>query len=102
MKSKSKNPYWIHGKFEESYYLHRMYKCLRNSDCEVTIRPQDSYIELDGGEEVRTKKVAIFVGNDSGTVETTLVLSKREAREFANYILKMVDVLEKDDDKTAC
>lgn len=49
-----------------------------------------------------TENVAIFIGNDMGTIETTLVLTKREAREFADYILKMVDVLEKDDDKTAC
>lgn len=97
MKSKSKNPYWIHGKLEESYCKHRMYKCLNDSECEITIRPEEHYVELDGGEEVVTKNVAIFFGNRTGTIETTLVLTKREAREFANYILNMVDTLEKDE-----
>lgn len=98
MQSKSKNPYWIHAKLEESYCKHQMYKCLIDSECEISIRPENGYVELDGGEEVVTKNIAIFIGNDMGTIETTLVLTKKEAREFANYILQMVNVLEKDNE----
>ena len=97
MKSKSKNPYWICGKLEESYCKHRMYKCLNDSECEIAIRPENGYVELDDGEEVTTKNVAIFIGNRMGTIETELVLTKKEAREFANYILNIVDTLEKDE-----
>lgn len=101
MQSKSKNPYWIHAKLEESYCKHQMYKCLNDSECEISIRPENGYVELDGGEEVVTKNIAIFIGNDMGTIETTLVLTKKEAREFANYILNMVDTLEKDEGSEA-
>lgn len=101
MQSKSKNPFFINAKLEESYTQHRMYKCLRTSECDVTIRSQDSYVELDGGEIKRTKKVAIFLGNESETIETVLVMTQREALEFANYILNMVDTLEKDEGSEA-
>lgn len=98
MKNESKNPYWIHGKLEESYCKNRMYKCLNDSECEIAIRPENSYVELDGGEEVVTKNISIFIGNRMGTIETELVLTKKEAREFAIYILQMVNVLEKDNE----
>lgn len=74
-----------------------MYKCLNDSECEITIRPENGYVEQDDGEEVVTKNVAIFIGNRMGTIETELVLTKKEAREFANYILNMVNTLEKDE-----
>lgn len=97
MKNESRNPFWVHAKLEESYYKQRSYSCLNNSECEIIIRPERNYFEQNG-EEHFTHDVGIYIGNRISTVNTELVLSKKEAKEFANLILNFVDVLEKDDD----
>ena len=93
MKSKSKNPFWVHSPLEESYCKLRMYKYLDQSDCEISIRPKSDFYEKDG-QEFRTGCISVFIGNHMGTIETELVLTKKEAREFANYILNMIEALE--------
>ena len=95
MKKENKNPLFTNAKLEESYCKYRMYKCLHNAECEITLRPQGIFYEEDG-KMLKRKDVSIFIGNDTGTIETELVLTTKEAREFANYILELVDAMEKE------
>ena len=97
MKNTSKNPFFVHTCLEESECKIRSYKYLDGSECEITIRPESDFVVKDG-KEVRTDNVAIFIGNEPGTIQAELYLTQREAKEFANYILDFVKALEADND----
>lgn len=96
MKSKSKNPFWVNSKLEESCARIRMFQVLEANQCEVTIRPDTVYVDLENGDVSEQQGVGIFVGDSGfGNNYIEMNLTLKEAREFANYILNMVNTLEK-------
>lgn len=102
MKSKSKNPLWFNAKLEQSCARLRMFKVINGNQCEVTIRPDSVYVDLEDGNVSEQQGIGIFVGDSGfGNNHIEMNLTLKEAREFANYILNMVDTLEKDEGSEA-
>lgn len=99
MKSKSKNPLWFNSKLEQSCARLRMFKTIEANQCEVTIRPDKVYVDLEDGNVSEQQGVGIFVGDsDFGNNHIEINLTLKEAREFANVILNMVSALEAEND----
>lgn len=97
MKNNSRNPFFVNTCLEESGCKIRSYNYFEGSECEITIRPESDFVEIDG-KVVRMDNVAIFIGNNRNTIEAELCLTQKEAKEFANYILDFVKALEADND----
>ncbi len=96
MKSNSKNPFWFNAKLEQSYARLRMFKVLEAKQCEITIRPDSVYVDLEDGNVSEQQGIGIFVSDsDFGNNHIEMNLTLKEAREFANAILNMVNELEK-------
>lgn len=95
MKSNSKNPFWFNAKLEQSCARLRMFKALETKQCEITIRPDGVYVDLENGNVSEQQGIGIFVGDsDFGNNHIEMNLTLKEAREFANAILNMVNELE--------
>lgn len=96
MKSNSKNPFWFNAKLEQSCARLRMFKVLRANQCEITIQPDSLYVDLEDGNVSEQQGIGIFVGDSGfGNNHIEMNLTLKEAREFANAILNMVNELEK-------
>ena len=96
MKSNSKNPFWFNAKLEQSCARLRMFKVLEANQCEITIRPDSVYVDLEDGNVSEQQGIGIFVGDSGlGNNHIEMNLTLKEAREFANAILNMVNELEK-------
>ena len=95
MKSNSKNPFWFNAKLEQSRARLRMFKALKSDQCEVTIRPDKVYVASNGGNVSEEQGILVFVGDSSfGNNQIEMNLTLKEAREFANAIINMVNELE--------
>lgn len=95
MKSNSKNPFWFNAKLEQSCARLRMFKVLEAEQCEITIHPDSVFVDQEDGKVSEQQGIGIFVGDSSfgnNYIEMNLIL--KEAREFANAILNMVNELE--------
>ena len=96
MKSNSKNPFWFNAKLEQSCARLRMFKVLIANQCEITIQPDSVYVDLEDGNVSEQQGIGIFVGDSGfGNNHIEMDLTLKEAREFANAILNMVNELEK-------
>ena len=96
MKSNSKNPFWFNAKLEQSCVRLRMFKVLEANQCEITIRPDRVYVDLEDRNVSEQQGIGIFVGDSGfGNNHIEMNLTLKEAREFANAILNMVNELEK-------
>lgn len=96
MKSNSKNPFWFNAKLEQSCARLRMFKVLEANQCEITIRPDSVYVNLEDGNVSEQQGIGIFVGDSGfGNNHIEMNLTLKEAREFANAILNMANELEK-------
>lgn len=96
MKSNSKNPIWFNAKLEQSCARLRMFKVLEANQCEITIRPDRVYVDLEDGNVSEQRGIGIFVSDSGfGNNHIEMNLTLKEAREFANAILNMVNKLEK-------
>lgn len=91
MKSDIKNPFWFNSKLEQSCARLRMIKVFDTDQCEITIRPDSVFIEEDGNVS-KQQVIDIYLGDGNSHIEIDLTL--KEAREFANAILDMVNELE--------
>ena len=99
MKSKSKNPFWFNSKLEQSYVRLRMFKAINADQCNLTIRPDEVYVDLEDGNVSEQQGVCIFVGDSGfGNNHIEMNLTLKEARKFANAILNIVDSLEADNE----
>lgn len=95
MKSNSKNPFWFNAKLEQSCARLRMFKVINGNQCDVTIRPDSVYVDLEDENVSEQQGVGIFVGDsDFGNNQIEMNLTLKEAREFANAILNIVNELE--------
>ena len=93
MKNKSKNPFWCSTHLEDSGSYCKMHvaKVLDNKECEIIIRPATVYDE----NEIKQDGINIYIGNRMSTFYTELTFTKKEAKEFANHILTMLENMEK-------
>lgn len=95
MKCDSKNPLWFNSKLEQSSARIRMFKALKSDQCEVTIRPGKVYVAAKGCNVSEEQGIVVFVGDSSfGNSQIEMNLTLKEAREFANAIINMVNELE--------
>ena len=95
MKSNSKNPFWFNAKLEQSCARLRMFKALIANQCKITIKPDSVYVELENGNVSEQQGIGIFVSDsDFGNNHIEMNLTLKEAREFANAILNMINELE--------
>ena len=73
-----------------------MFKVLIANQCEITIHPDSVYVDLEDGNVSEQQGIGIFVGDSGfGNNHIEMNLTLKEAREFANAILNMVNELEK-------
>lgn len=73
-----------------------MFRVLEANQCEITIRPDRVYVDLEDGNVSEQRGIGIFVSDSGfGNNHIEMNLTLKEAREFANTILNMVNKLEK-------
>ena len=73
-----------------------MFKVLDADQCEITIRPDTVFVDEANGNVSEQQGIDIFVGDSQfGNNHVEIELTLKEAREFANAILNMVNELER-------